>query len=57
MERHNKERTPEEHAQRIARLIAKDKARAAKIAQAGIDYTYDGLEAQLPPKPKKIKFN
>eukprot|EP00877_Chromochloris_zofingiensis_P014444 jgi/Chrzof1/9253/UNPLg00220.t1 len=55
-DRHNKERTPEEHAARMARILRKDRQRQKKIAAAGIDYEYQGLHTQLPPKAKKVKF-
>lgn len=55
-ERHNKERTPQEHARRVAGLLRRDRKRAAAIAAAGIDYEYDGLAAALPGKAKRIKF-
>lgn len=56
-ERHNKERTPQEHARRVARLIRKDATRRKRIARAGIQYDYPGLQALKPPKAKKIKFS
>jgi nucleolar protein 15 len=52
--RHEKERTPEEHAQRIAKLIRRDKQRQAKIKKAGMDYEYEPLAAPL--KPQKVVF-
>ncbi|KAI8463951.1 MAG: hypothetical protein J3K34DRAFT_442052 [Monoraphidium minutum] len=55
-ERHNKERTPQEHARRVASLLRRDRKRRDRIAEAGIDYEYDGLAAALPGKAKKIKF-
>lgn len=55
-ERVNKERTPEEHAKRIASLLKKDRIRKQKIEAAGIDYEYEPLTTQQVPKPKKIKF-
>jgi nucleolar protein 15 len=54
--RHNRERTPQEHAKRIASLLRRDKKRQQRIAAAGIDYEYDGLAAALPGKAKRIKF-
>ena len=56
MNRQDKERMPEEVATRQARLLRKDQQRRKKIAAAGIDYEYEGLEAALPPKAKKLKF-
>lgn len=56
-ERVNKERTPEEAARRAAALIRRDRARAKRIAAAGIDYSYEPLSAQAPAKSKKIKFS
>lgn len=55
-ERHNKPRTPQEHAKRVATLLRRDRKRQARIKEAGIDYEYDGLAAALPAKAKKIKF-
>jgi nucleolar protein 15 len=55
-ERVNKERTPEEVARRTAALIKKDKSRRRRIAAAGIEYDYEPLSEQQPPKPKKTKF-
>lgn len=56
-ERHNKDRTPEEYAERVSRLIKKDQARKWQIAEAGIDYDYQPLTQMITPKSKKIKFN
>lgn len=55
-ERVNKERTPAEAARRVAALLRKDRARAAAIAAAGIDYSYAPLAAQRPAKAKKTTF-
>lgn len=54
--RHDKERTPEEHAVRVARLLKRDKQRRAKIAKAGLDYDYPAMEDLMPMKPKKVVF-
>jgi nucleolar protein 15 len=56
-ERVNKDRTPEEAAARTAALIRKDRARAKRIAAAGIDYEYEPLEAQRPQKARKVTFD
>jgi nucleolar protein 15 len=56
-ERVNKDRTPEEAAARTAKLIQKDKARAKRIAAAGIEYEYEPLEVQRPQKATKITFD
>ena len=56
-ERHNKARTPQEHAKRVAALLRRDRKRQERIKEAGIDYEYDGLAAALPAKAKKIKFS
>ncbi len=53
-QRHDKERTPQEHAQRVAKLIKRDKERQKKIKEAGIEYEYDGIEQ--PIKPQKVVF-
>jgi nucleolar protein 15 len=55
-DRHNKPRTPEEHAKRMARLLRKDERRREQIAKAGIEYEYESLQAQVPSQPKKITF-
>ncbi|GLC40226.1 hypothetical protein PLESTB_000228200 [Pleodorina starrii] len=52
--RHDRERTPAEHAQRVAKLIRRDKQRQKKIKEAGIDYEYEGLSQ--PVQPKKVVF-
>ncbi|EFJ50163.1 hypothetical protein VOLCADRAFT_80307 [Volvox carteri f. nagariensis] len=53
-QRHDRERTPTEHAQRVAKLVRKDKQRQKKIKEAGIDFEYEGLHK--PMQPKKIVF-
>jgi nucleolar protein 15 len=53
-DRHNKERTREEHNVRLARLLARDRKRAKRLAQSGIEYTY---ELQPPRKAKKVVFD
>ncbi|GAB4816007.1 hypothetical protein N2152v2_003053 [Parachlorella kessleri] len=45
MERHNKERTPQEERLRVNKSIKKDRQRQQKIKEAGIDYKYEGLQA------------
>lgn len=55
--RHGRERTPEEHAVRVARLIAKDKRRQLRIAAAGIEYEYPSLAEGVPIKPHKVLFD
>lgn len=55
-ERHNRPRTPAEHAARVAKLLRKDAARAKRIADAGIDYQYEPLTAAVAPVAKKTKF-
>ncbi|KXZ50185.1 hypothetical protein GPECTOR_17g822 [Gonium pectorale] len=52
--RHDRERTAEEHALRVARLIRKDKQRQKKIREKGIDYEYENLA--VPIKPQKVVF-
>jgi nucleolar protein 15 len=56
-ERHNKPRTPEEHAKRVARALQRDAKRKQRIEAAGIDYEYEGLEKQLRAPAKKTKFS
>ncbi len=55
-DRHNKDRTPEEHAKRVSRVLRKDQRRREQIAKAGIDYEYEGLQSQVPLLPKKTTF-
>ncbi|GLI63224.1 hypothetical protein VaNZ11_006113 [Volvox africanus] len=52
--RHDRERTPAEHAQRVVKLIRKDVKRQKKIKEAGIDFEYESLS--IPVKPKKVVF-
>jgi nucleolar protein 15 len=56
-ERHNRERDPEEHARRVARLVARDSKRRQAIAAAGIDYEYEPLALQRPAAPKRLRFD
>ena len=55
-ERQNRERTPAEHASRVARLISKDGVRRKRIAEAGIAYDYPPLAEQAVPAAKKTRF-
>jgi nucleolar protein 15 len=55
-DRHNKQRTPEEHARRVTKLLKRDDKRREQIAKAGIEYEYEPLQKQVPSQPKKIKF-
>ncbi len=41
---------------RLRRLVEKDKKRAKRIKALGIDYEYEPLDAQLPPKPQHLTF-
>lgn len=56
-QRHNKVRSPEEHASRVASLMQRDSKRKARIQAAGIDYEYDGLKTKVVPRAKKVKFD
>ncbi|KAK9823917.1 hypothetical protein WJX72_006347 [[Myrmecia] bisecta] len=56
-ERHNKERTIEEEAQRTARAIKRDQQRQKRIRDAGLDYEYTPLQTLVAPKAKHTKFN
>ena len=56
-QRHNKARTPEEHAKRVARALQRDAKRKQRIEAAGIEYEYEGLDKQLQAPSKKIKFS
>ncbi len=40
----------------MARRIKKDNKRQARIKEAGIDFEYTGLKAQLPVQSKRIKL-
>lgn len=53
---HNRERTEEQEARRIKRLIAQDKQRQQRIKAAGIDYEYEALATLVPVKAKHTKF-
>lgn len=55
--RHDRERSAEEHATHVARVIAKDKRRQAKIEKAGIEYDYPSLTEAMPLKPRKVVFS
>lgn len=55
--RHDKERTPEEQALRVARLLKRDKQRRKKIEEMGMEYDYPSLEDALPIKPKRVVFS
>jgi nucleolar protein 15 len=55
-QRHDKELSPKEYAQRIARALRRDRLRQQKIAKAGIEYEYPSLAAQMPSLPKKKVF-
>lgn len=53
-ERHNRERSNEEEAEREAALIRKDARRRKRIEQLGLNYDYPPLMAQRVSK--KVKF-
>lgn len=55
-ERHNQVRSSEQAAARVGRIVKRDAERAAKIKAAGIDYEYEGLEANRPKKAKRTEF-
>ena len=55
-DRHNKERTEEEETTRMARAIKRDRLRQKAIAEAGIEYEYDGLATALPAKAVRTVF-
>lgn len=55
--RHNKPRTPEQHAKRVAALLRRDEKRKQQLKAAGIEYEYPGLAAQQRPVAKKTKFD
>lgn len=55
-ERHDKERTLEEHKKLIDRVMKRDKKRRKMIEAAGIDYECPQIMGNLQPAPKKIKF-
>ena len=46
------------HAQkaRLQRAVRRDKGRAKRIADAGIEYAYKPLQAMLPQQPKRMKI-
>jgi hypothetical protein len=43
-------------AARLERAVRRDRGRAKRIADAGIEYTYEPLQAKLPQQPKRIKI-
>ena len=55
-EQHNRERTAEEERLRVKKVIAKDKKRQQRIKAAGIDYEYEPLQVQTPPKAAHKRF-
>lgn len=55
-ERHDKERTLEEHKKLVDRVMKRDKKRRKKIEAAGIDYECPEIVGNLQSAPKKIKF-
>ncbi|KAI5401282.1 hypothetical protein KIW84_065942 [Lathyrus oleraceus] len=55
-ERHDKERTLEEHKKLVDRVVKRDKKRRKRIEAAGIDYECPEIVGNLHPAPKKIKF-
>ncbi len=55
-DRHNRPRTHEEHAKRVAKLLKRDERRREQIAKAGLEYEYEPLVQQLPSQPRKLKF-
>ena len=56
-DRHNKERTEEEETTRMARAVKRDRLRQKAIAEAGIEYKYDGLASALPVKATRKVFD
>ena len=56
-DRHNKERTVEEESTRLARAIKRDRVRQKSIADAGIEYQYEGLATALPVKAVRTVFD
>lgn len=56
-QRHDKELTTLEYAQRLARSLKRDRKRAGKIKSAGLDFEYDALATQLPAKATKMIFD
>jgi len=55
-ERHDKERTLEEHKKLVDRVMKRDKKRRKMVEAAGIDYECPQIVGNLQPAPKKIKF-
>lgn len=56
-ERHNRDRTPAEAEKRQQQAVERDSRRQRRIAQAGIEYDYESLEATVPKKAKKTTFD
>eukprot|EP00199_Chlamydomonas_sp_CCMP681_P006054 CAMPEP_0119102190 /NCGR_PEP_ID=MMETSP1180-20130426/1022_1 /TAXON_ID=3052 ORGANISM="Chlamydomonas cf sp, Strain CCMP681" /NCGR_SAMPLE_ID=MMETSP1180 /ASSEMBLY_ACC=CAM_ASM_000741 /LENGTH=216 /DNA_ID=CAMNT_0007086433 /DNA_START=113 /DNA_END=763 /DNA_ORIENTATION=- len=55
--RHDRERTPTEHAAQVAKLVRRDASRAKRIEAAGVEYTYAPLQSLIPTVAKKITFD
>ncbi|KAI7838449.1 hypothetical protein COHA_007712 [Chlorella ohadii] len=55
-ERQNRDRTAAEAEKRARQAVERDERRQRRIAQAGIDYQYEPLAAQVPKKAKKTVF-
>ncbi|XP_061348794.1 uncharacterized RNA-binding protein C1827.05c [Gastrolobium bilobum] len=55
-ERHDKERTLEEHKKLVENIMKRDKSRRKRIEAAGIDYECPEIVGNIQPASKKIKF-
>lgn len=55
-ERHDKERTLEEHKKLVEKILKCDQKRRKRIEAAGIDYECPEIVGNIHPAPKKIKF-
>ncbi|OIW15597.1 hypothetical protein TanjilG_08173 [Lupinus angustifolius] len=55
-ERHDKERTLEEHNELVEKILKRDKKRRKIIEAAGIDYECPEIVGNVQPAAKKIKF-
>ncbi|XP_072852328.2 MKI67 FHA domain-interacting nucleolar phosphoprotein [Pogona vitticeps] len=53
VKRYNRERTPEEEAKMMKRLLRKERHLRERLAKKGIDYDFPGFAAQLSPEKKQ----
>ncbi|KDD76310.1 hypothetical protein H632_c274p2 [Helicosporidium sp. ATCC 50920] len=54
--RHNAEKTPEQAEKAAAAAAAKDSKRKKRIAEAGIDYEYEGVSTRAAKRSRRTQF-